>query len=860
MERSVRLLALGALGALAVVFVFAVLPASGSAAAIKGRSIALAARTSPRQSETAPMIRVGHVRPGYGPLFGGAVQQSGNWAGYDAIGGGFHSVTASWTQPSVLAVNSENAASCYWVGLDGDGSSSVEQCGTEADDTYGTVTYYAWYEMYPAPETLIPEMTITPGDTMTASVTTDGVGDFAMTLIDDTTDVSKTVTAHSAAKGYSAEVIAEAPTDATTGTEYPLADFGTMDFSNCTINSKPIADAAWRQIDMVDQSSTPLATPSPLGPDGSSFSVACDQTPPSTPVPGWQTQYQGTTGSPYFNGVGFGSSSVGAAVGNSMVSGWSGTIYGTTDGGSAWGEPFYQDATNTMNGVAFTSADDGWAVGGNSGASPHGIILATTDGGANWNPQYTDTSDYLLGVSFVNANDGWAVGGDGSGGGVILATTDGGTDWSVQYRGSSPYLYSVSFANSQDGWAVGERDVILSTTDGGTDWTRQNWNATSTSHLSGVAFANANDGWAVGDDGVFDTTDGGTTWSLLQSVGSATGVTCANAHDVWLVAGSNIVASANGGATWISQYSFPTYDLTLKAIAYADSNHLWAVGGSPDLGGGTILATTDGGWPTPTGLGVSPVSGMIGSSVVLTGTGLTSATSVEFDGVSAHFTADSDTQITATVPAGATSGPVIVTTPGGTVVSSDFTVVGPTLASFTPQSGRLRDLVTLVGKGLTGATAVKFNGQATSSFTVTGDTLITASVPFGATSGRISVTSPAGVAVSASSFTVLATTARLSLAVSGLAHGQLRLGGQLVVKATLSPANLAGCRVTVVLQRKRSGEWRTLTSSVRSTNSLGRCNVSYKPGGRGTYRVRVSIGATSTNTAAATAWRAFTIT
>ena len=351
---------------------------------------------------------------------------------------------------------------------------------------------------------------------------------------------------------------------------------------------------------------------------------------------------------------------MGAAVGNSMVSGWSGTIYGTTDGGSAWGEPFYQDATNTMNGVAFTSADDGWAVGGDG--SGGGVILATTDGGADWNPQYTDTGDYLLGVSFVNANDGWAVGGDGSGGGVILATTDGGTDWSVQYRGSSQYLYSVSFANSQDGWAVGERDVILSTTDGGTDWTRQNWNATSTSHLSGVAFANANDGWAVGDDGVFDTTDGGTTWSLLQSVGSATGVTCANAHDVWLVAGSNIVASANGGATWISQYSFPTYDLTLKAIAYADSNHLWAVGGSPDLGGGTILATTDGGWPTPTGLGVSPVSGMIGSSVVLTGTGLTSATSVEFDGVSAHFAADSDTQITATVPAGATSGPVIVTT------------------------------------------------------------------------------------------------------------------------------------------------------------------------------------------------------
>ena len=101
-------------------------------------------------------------------------------------------------------------------------------------------------------------MTITPGDTMTASVTTDGAGDFTLTLIDDTTGVSKTVSAHSAARGYSAEVIAEAPTDATTGTQYPLADFGTANFSNCTIDGEPIADSAWRQIDMVDESSDTL--------------------------------------------------------------------------------------------------------------------------------------------------------------------------------------------------------------------------------------------------------------------------------------------------------------------------------------------------------------------------------------------------------------------------------------------------------------------------------------------------------------------------------------------------------------------------------------------------------------------------
>jgi len=119
-----------------------------------------------------------------------------------------------------------------------------------------------------------------------------------------------------------------------------------------------------------------------------------------------------------------------------------------------------------------------------------------------------------------------------------------------------------------------------------------------------VAFANANDGWAVGDDGVFDTTDA--VPLEPAAVGRQRyGRHLRQCHDVWLVAGSNIVASANGGATWISQYSFrPMTSPQGDRLRRLEPSV--AVGGSPDLGGGTILATTDGGWPTPTGLGVSP--------------------------------------------------------------------------------------------------------------------------------------------------------------------------------------------------------------------------------------------------------------
>jgi uncharacterized repeat protein (TIGR03803 family) len=77
----------------------------------------------------------------------------------------------------------------------------------------------------------------------------------------------------------------------------------------------------------------------------------------------------------------------------------------------------------------------------------------------------------------------------------------------------------------------------------------------------------------------------------------------------------------------------------------------------------------------PTLLSFSPPSGPVGTSVTITGTGLTQTTKVTFNGTSATFTVNSDTQVTTTVPTGATTGKIAVTTKGGTVKSAtSFTV------------------------------------------------------------------------------------------------------------------------------------------------------------------------------------------
>ena len=159
----------------------------------------------------------------------------------------------------------------------------------------------------------------------------------------------------------------------------------------------------------------------------------------------------------------------------------------------------------------------------------------------------------------------------------------------------------------------------------------------------------------------------------------------------------------------------------------------------------------------PTIASFVPTSGPVATSVTLTGTAFGDASCVEFNGVSASYNLDSATQITATVPAGATTGTIAVTTPGGTGTSAAiFTVIPtPTITGFTPTSGPVGTSVSVTGTGLSGATSVKFN-DTSAAFHVHSATQITATVPTGAGSGTIAVTTPGGTATSVEGFTVIA--------------------------------------------------------------------------------------------------------
>jgi hypothetical protein len=187
--------------------------------------------------------------------------------------GSFTSVSSSWAQPAV-SCGGTDTFSAFWAGLDGDGTPTVEQTGTEADCDGGTASYQGWYEIFPNAPVFYPDP-VQPGDDMSASVVADGDGIFTLTLSDATqgwTQARKQ--AEPDAQLGSAEVIAEAPSD---GTVLPLADFGTVNFTGVTVDDAPIgAGVNLDELTLSAPDGTALATPSALT-AGGAFSVTADE-------------------------------------------------------------------------------------------------------------------------------------------------------------------------------------------------------------------------------------------------------------------------------------------------------------------------------------------------------------------------------------------------------------------------------------------------------------------------------------------------------------------------------------------------------------------------------------------------------
>jgi hypothetical protein len=175
----------------------------------------------------------------------------------------------SWRIPTISASASRETYSALWVGIDGNSDNTVEQLGTEQDRTPGGQVNSVWFEMYPHQSYNITGFPIEPGDTFSASVQYAGNERFILSITNVTKGVTYTVPARYTrmkASRESAEWIVEAPYQ---GGVLPLADFGTVFFSDCSTTINGVTGAidhpAW-QYDPITMASgnTVKAQPSTL--------------------------------------------------------------------------------------------------------------------------------------------------------------------------------------------------------------------------------------------------------------------------------------------------------------------------------------------------------------------------------------------------------------------------------------------------------------------------------------------------------------------------------------------------------------------------------------------------------------------
>lgn len=345
-----------------------------------------------------------------------------------------------------------------------------------------------------------------------------------------------------------------------------------------------------------------------------------------------------------------------------------------------------------------------------------------------------------------------AVAPSGSGTVQIVVNTTGGTSNGIDFTYTTPSPAINSLTPAQ-GPVSGGNSVTLT--------------GSGLSGATGVKFGAVNAAFTVvsanqitaiapaaagpGSVNVIVTTPGGTSNALPYTYLNSPVLTSVTPNQGSNAGGTVVTLTGTGltGATSVTFGGVPATSFTVVSGTQITAVTPGGITGTVPVAVTTPAGTASGVnfffLPPPILTSATPASGPTagGTTVVLTGSGLATATNVLFGGTPASsFTVVSDSQVNAIAPAGA-AGTVSVTvvTPGGTSNGTGYTYVGPpVLISLAPNIGPMAggNTVTLSGSGLTTASSVFF-GAVPVPFTVLSDTMVTAVAPPGA-AGTVLVT------------------------------------------------------------------------------------------------------------------------
>ncbi len=270
------------------------------------------------------------------------------------------------------------------------------------------------------------------------------------------------------------------------------------------------------------------------------------------------------------------------------ISGSTGTILKTIDGGNIWTSQ-NSGTDKDLFEISFINANRGFAVGtGNN-------VLATTNGGYTWNPlsiPATDISYYYRNIWFLDDNIGFITGGLSSNQGTILKTINGGDTWSKLAPNSGSAIYGLYFTSPNTGYYSNFNGEIKKTIDGGTTWNPLISGVTST--IYALYFTSEDIGYACGEGGIIlKTTDAGASWDLLNTntTDVFTDMAFIDEYVGFAVGGnvnnntSTILKTTNSGASWETE-------VTTSSRQYGSEFLSFELGYSVGLDG-TILKNTN---------------------------------------------------------------------------------------------------------------------------------------------------------------------------------------------------------------------------------------------------------------------------
>jgi hypothetical protein len=202
---------------------------------------------------------------------------STNWSGYLATGGNYTAISSSWVVPSVTGNGSSTTGDGTWVGIGGVSSSDLIQVGTtNFVSASGQVTTSAFYEMLPDTARTILTMTVSAGDSISASLIETSSGIWSVSITDNTTSQTYSTSVSYASTNSSAEWIEEDPSYSS-GSQVPFDEFGSVNFSGASVTSATVVSNLTQSnaspITLENTSGQTLASPSSIGTGGANFTV-----------------------------------------------------------------------------------------------------------------------------------------------------------------------------------------------------------------------------------------------------------------------------------------------------------------------------------------------------------------------------------------------------------------------------------------------------------------------------------------------------------------------------------------------------------------------------------------------------------